>query len=147
MSRLVRARALGLAIAATASLPGVARADLREVSARVADQWRAAGGAVSVGKTRFLNEDETLALPVMAGEGECVNVVLVGATGNATKVGASRLATKINMTSVQWISIAPTKAPSTESNGAQPQTNLTGISSGIPTAFAYKKIHGNHDFN
>jgi hypothetical protein len=66
----------GLAIAPPAS------ADVREVAARVAEQWRAAGARVATVTTRFLYDDEkmTIALPVEPELG-CTSVALVGARG------------------------------------------------------------------
>lgn len=58
-----------------------ARADLRADAARVAEQWRAGGGTVTVTPTRFLSEEETVSVPLPRGEGECVSVALVGARG------------------------------------------------------------------
>jgi hypothetical protein len=75
-------RRAALAIGAAAfSLAGGAHAELREDAARVAEQWKNAGGAVSVVPPRFLSEDETVSVLLPRGEGECINVALVGARG------------------------------------------------------------------
>jgi hypothetical protein len=59
-----------------------ARGEVREVAARVAEQWRRAGAIVSTTPTRFLYDDEkmTIAIPP-APERGCTSVALIGARG------------------------------------------------------------------
>jgi hypothetical protein len=57
-------------------------AQLHQSIERIADAWRGVGAAVVVDKTRFLNEDETIAVVLPeAPDGECTTVVLLGARG------------------------------------------------------------------
>ncbi len=62
--------------------PRVARADLRDLAARVADAFRLAGAEVKSSPTRFLNDDETVSVVLPAGGGgACTSVALLGARG------------------------------------------------------------------
>ena len=61
-----------------------ARADTaREVSERVVDQWRSAGGRVATLPSRFVFDDETVVVPIPVEDGAtgCTHVALVGARG------------------------------------------------------------------
>lgn len=61
---------------------GEARADLQDATARVADAWRAAGAFVIVEKPRFLNDDETIVVPLPSlPVGNCSTVALLGSRG------------------------------------------------------------------
>lgn len=61
---------------------GDASADLQDAAARVAGAWRAAGAVVARGKSRFLNDDETIVVPLPSlPDGNCTTVVLLGARG------------------------------------------------------------------
>lgn len=67
-----------------ALVPGAARADAREVAARVASEWRAAGAATTALPSRFVFDDETILVPIPAEEGApsgCTHVSLIGARG------------------------------------------------------------------
>ncbi|HLK40016.1 MAG TPA: hypothetical protein VKU41_24840, partial [Polyangiaceae bacterium] len=69
-------------VAVAISVASPASAQLRESIDRVADAWRAAGGAVVVDRTRFLNDDETM--PVVVPDlppAECTTAVILGARG------------------------------------------------------------------
>ena len=61
---------------------GEVRAGLEESRERLARAWRASGAAVVVDKTRFLGEDQTIAvvLPKLPA-GDCTTVVFLGARG------------------------------------------------------------------
>jgi hypothetical protein len=79
----MRARATGAAaaLAMLASSPG-ASAQLHASIDRVAQAWRGVGASVVVDRTRFLNDDETVAVALPAlPEGECTTVVLLAARG------------------------------------------------------------------
>jgi hypothetical protein len=76
---------------AGALAPRAARAEVRETAARVAEQWRLAGGSVTSGPTRFLYEDETMTVVVPPGEGACIRVALIGARGISFHVKVSGL--------------------------------------------------------
>jgi len=81
---LPRLAALAIVVGFVAAA-GVARADdARDVSARVAEQWRAAGAAPAVVlPSRFVFEEETVlvGLPVVDGGPPCVHIAVVGARG------------------------------------------------------------------
>jgi hypothetical protein len=60
----------------------VAGAQLHASIDRLADTWRGVGASVIVDKTRFLNDDETIVVPVPdLPDGDCTTVVLLGARG------------------------------------------------------------------
>jgi hypothetical protein len=71
------------AIVSALSLAGAeARGEVRDSAERVADQWRKAGAAVALGTTRFLDDDETIAIALPSlPEGTCTTIVLIGARG------------------------------------------------------------------
>lgn len=73
----------GLASLALLTLTGEAHADVgREVAARVAEQWRGAGGHVTALPTRFVFDDETTLVPIPAEDTTgCTHVALIGARG------------------------------------------------------------------
>ncbi len=78
-----RTAAATFAVAAVVSQTvGEVRAGLEESRERLASAWRASGAAVVVDKTRFLGEDETIAvvLPTLP-VGDCTTVVFLGARG------------------------------------------------------------------
>ncbi len=80
----MRARAAwAVVLSATFAIaPRGARAEIRELATRVADQYRAAGARVSELPPRFLYEDETIAItPPNANGARCVTVAIVGARG------------------------------------------------------------------
>ena len=64
-----------------------ARADAREVSERVVEQWRTAGGHVTTLPSRFLFDDETVVVPVPVVPAPaddatgCTHIALIGARG------------------------------------------------------------------
>jgi hypothetical protein len=75
-----------LAIAILGATAGPARADAREVSERVVDQWRGAGGHVTMVPSRFIFDDETVVVQIPAEDatehaGGCTHVALIGARG------------------------------------------------------------------
>lgn len=63
--------------------PSLARADAREIAARVADQWRAAGAKSAALPARFLFDDDrqVIAIPAPEGDAACTYVALVAARG------------------------------------------------------------------
>jgi len=68
---------VGLALVARPS-----RGELREIAARVAEEWRRAGATVMREPARFVYEDETGSLSVPVGpDGECATVAIIGARG------------------------------------------------------------------
>src|SRR5690349_4901630 len=70
---------LGLAVAFFAR---PAHADLRDVAARVIEEWRRAGAEVGRAPARFLYEDETATITVPAAPpGVCTTVAVGGARG------------------------------------------------------------------
>lgn len=79
--------ALSALTAAVLLVPGLARADGgRDVSERVVEQWRAAGGHVTQLASRFIFDDETSLVPIPASDepvppGGCTHVAIVGARG------------------------------------------------------------------
>ena len=80
------AAAVAVALAPGLAMPRVARADLRDVAARVSDAWRVAGADVKTADARFLNEDETatVLLPAPSASARpaaCTTVAIVGARG------------------------------------------------------------------
>jgi len=82
-ARAVPPAALGIALAAAALTSAApAHADLREAAARVRDQWRAAGAAVTDAAPRFLYEDETATLRLDASAAlRCTTVAMIGPRG------------------------------------------------------------------
>jgi len=87
--------------------PATARADGREVAARVVEQWKSAGGHVTLLPSRFVFDDETVlvplpsvaesssepgtgraAAPVLA-SGGCTHVVVIGARGSSFRARLS----------------------------------------------------------
>jgi hypothetical protein len=75
----------GAVVLATALTGGVARADAREVAARVVQEWKAAGARVSDVTSRFLFEDGRVLIPVPPEpegvESACTHVAVIGARG------------------------------------------------------------------
>ncbi len=82
--RLVRGT-FGAVVVATALTGGVARANAREVAARVVQEWKAAGARVDEVTSRFLFEDGRVLIPVPSepegAESMCTHVAVVGARG------------------------------------------------------------------
>lgn len=73
---------VGAVIGLSVAYAGDARADLQDAAGRVSDAWRAVGAFVVIAKPRFLNDDETIAVPLPdLPEGNCTTVVLLGARG------------------------------------------------------------------
>jgi len=71
-----------LVFAAVALVPTVAGAEIRELAARVADQYRAVGARVVELPARFLYEDETIAItPPNPNGARCITIAIVGARG------------------------------------------------------------------
>src|SRR5262245_7317065 len=71
---------------ACALVSGGARADARDVAARVLEQWRIAGGQGSSVPPRFIFDEETVLVPVRPEQGEappseCTHVAIIGARG------------------------------------------------------------------
>jgi hypothetical protein len=69
----------------TALESSLARADAREVSARVAEQWRVTGARTAVVPSRFVFDEESLIIPVPpeaeSAESECTQIAAIGARG------------------------------------------------------------------
>ena len=83
MKRVAFRGLASLVVLALAAVAKDAHADVaREVAARVAEQWRGAGGHVTALPTRFVFDDETSLVPIPADEaGGCTQVALIGARG------------------------------------------------------------------
>lgn len=68
-----------------ALVSGPARADAREVAARVQEQWRVTGARTVPIPTRFVFDDETIVVPIPAEaedeRSECTQVAVIGARG------------------------------------------------------------------
>ncbi|MBX3208852.1 MAG: hypothetical protein KF764_27725 [Labilithrix sp.] len=83
-----RSRALFIAgaalVAALAAAPD-ARADAREVAARVLEQWNDVGARTSVVPPRFIFDDETILVPIPpaddAADAGCTQIAVIGARG------------------------------------------------------------------
>ena len=76
-----RATAAAAALAVLASSRGAA-AQVEASIDRLAGAWRGAGASVVVDRSRFLNDDETIAVALPAlPDAECTTVVLLGARG------------------------------------------------------------------
>ncbi|MBX3211846.1 MAG: hypothetical protein KF850_07425 [Labilithrix sp.] len=83
-----RARASWIAVAALAAAFAAAppaRADAREVAARVLEQWTVAGARTSAVPARFMFDDETILVPIppeadVDGDG-CTQIAVIGARG------------------------------------------------------------------
>ncbi|HXX70014.1 MAG TPA: hypothetical protein VEK07_22735 [Polyangiaceae bacterium] len=82
-ARVLRSTAvLGAVASWSVANGGEARAELQDAARRVAEAWRSVGAFVVVGKPRFLNDDETIAVPVPSlPDGNCTTLVLLGARG------------------------------------------------------------------
>jgi hypothetical protein len=82
MSRAWRVASIASALALVTT---PVAADGREVTARVEDQWRAAGARTTVLPARFLFDDETVLVPIPEDpnevDGDCTQVAIVGARG------------------------------------------------------------------
>ena len=83
-----RARASWIAVAALAAAFAAAppaRADAREVAARVLEQWTVAGARTSAVPARFMFDDETILVPIPPeadGDGDgCTQIAVIGARG------------------------------------------------------------------
>lgn len=76
--------ALGLMLAA-ALVRGEARADTRDVAARVEEQWSVAGARTATVPTRFVFDSETILVPIPPDPDEreraCTQIAVVGARG------------------------------------------------------------------
>lgn len=87
MNKTIRASLASLtALIASTLLAGDARADAREVAARVVEQWNLAGARTMVVPTRFLFDEETSLIPLPlepegTPEAECTQVAVIGARG------------------------------------------------------------------
>lgn len=81
MKRLVAVAAL--VFVAASAMSRSAHAEMREVASRVVDQWKQAGAKATALSSRFLFDDETIAIPIpeAAAAGPCVHVALVGPRG------------------------------------------------------------------
>lgn len=84
--RTQRGLVSAFAVALTIALSGAnANADVREVAARLNEQWSVAGARTTTVPTRFLFDDETIVVPVSpepAGTNStCTHVAVVGARG------------------------------------------------------------------
>jgi hypothetical protein len=73
----------GVVLGALSVMPSVAQADAREVSARVAEQWKVAGARATVLPSRFLFDDDKQVVPVSEATAQepCTYVALVAARG------------------------------------------------------------------
>jgi hypothetical protein len=94
MRRRWKAAAVGATAIALAGGERSASAQLHSSVDRLAETWRGVGASVTVDKTRFLNDDETIAiaLPELP-EGDCTTVALLGARGlgfHARAAGSSQ---------------------------------------------------------
>lgn len=101
-----RRAAIGAVVSIGVASGGDARAQLHDAAARVADAWKAVGAVVAVDKSRFLNDDETIAvtLPTLP-EGNCTTLVLLGARGlgfhaNPPGEGAQHIASEAGALSI-----------------------------------------------
>jgi hypothetical protein len=74
-------RAVALAAAFAALLPGLARAEVRELADRLAEAWKASGQAVLRVPARFIYEDETVTMSLPPAPGKCIAVAIIGPRG------------------------------------------------------------------
>ena len=87
MPRVVSRLIAPLALVGMVAGAGPARADSRDVSERVVEQWRVAGGHVTTLPSRFVFDDETVVVsvplvPTPADETSgCTHIALIGARG------------------------------------------------------------------
>jgi len=87
VSRAVSRLVASVALVGIVGASGPALADAREVSDRVVEQWRAAGGHVTTLPSRFVFDDETVVVPVpivptpVEEAGGCTHIALIGARG------------------------------------------------------------------
>ena len=69
------------ALVAGVLVPKRAAAEVHEVAARVAEQWKAAGAKTFQLPTRFLFDDETIAIAVPEDRASCMHIALFGSRG------------------------------------------------------------------
>jgi hypothetical protein len=76
------AAAAGALAVATLGGERIAGAQLHASIDRLAEAWRGVGASVVVDKTRFLNDDETIVIPLPdLPDGDCTTIVLLGSRG------------------------------------------------------------------